>query len=205
MARDADEVVSVFAGKADLDNGVAGLAVADTDNLSAVSRSESSERCLFGREERPDWRMRTGLSRRWSSRGTMERRRRASDETRHEALADLTGRGVGYDNPASQAVHEDHIDGLGCPALADGRHRENSVTHVAVEAHPARRAARAGPGLGGAHPGRAPLTQAAWSPETSWMTRLRTWDKSAPSPTSTWEPTPSPSRTRPSRTCSVPM
>ena len=49
-------------------------------------------------------------------------------------------------------MHEDHIDGLGRPALVHGRHREHSVAHVAIEPHPASRTTRAGPGLGGAHP-----------------------------------------------------
>ncbi len=41
--------------------------------------------------------------------------------------------------------------------------------------------------------------------ESSWMTCWRTRLRSAPSLTSTWAATPSPSRIRPSRMCSVPM
>ena len=44
-----------------------------------------------------------------------------------------------------------------------------------------------------------------WKPESSWMTCWRTRLRSAPSLTSTWAATPSPSRIRPSRMCSVPM
>ena len=40
---------------------------------------------------------------------------------------------------------------------------------------------------------------------TSWSTRARTVGRLEPSLTSTWQPTPSPSRTRPRRMCSVPM
>ena len=44
-----------------------------------------------------------------------------------------------------------------------------------------------------------------WKPESSWMTCWRTRLRSAPSFCSTWAATPSPSRIRPSRMCSVPM
>ena len=44
-----------------------------------------------------------------------------------------------------------------------------------------------------------------WKPESSWMTVWRTLFRSAPSLTSTCAATPSPSRMRPSRMCSVPM
>ena len=43
------------------------------------------------------------------------------------------------------------------------------------------------------------------SPERSWMTCWRTRGRSAPRLCSTWAATPSPSRTRPSSMCSVPM
>ena len=43
------------------------------------------------------------------------------------------------------------------------------------------------------------------NPDRSWITCWRTRDKSAPSLTSTWAATPSPSRIRPRRMCSVPM
>ena len=44
-----------------------------------------------------------------------------------------------------------------------------------------------------------------WEPASSWITCWRILPGSAPSLTSTWTATPSPSRSRPSRMCSVPM
>ena len=44
-----------------------------------------------------------------------------------------------------------------------------------------------------------------WKPDSSWITCWRTRLRSAPSFCSTWAATPSPSRIRPSRMCSVPM
>ena len=57
-------------------------------------------------------------------------------------------------------------------------------------------AARRGPGGG---------RLLALEPDSSWMTCWRTRLRSAPSFCSTWAATPSPSRIRPSRMCSVPM
>ena len=51
----------------------------------------------------------------------------------------------------------------------------------------------------------APVCSLPWKPLSSWMTCCRTRLRSAPSFCSTWAATPSPSRIRPSRMCSVPM
>ena len=56
-----------------------------------------------------------------------------------------------------------------------------------------------------AAPWLAPTDSLPWLPDMSWMTCWRTRPRSAPRLTSTVAATPSPSRTRPSSMCSVPM
>ena len=102
-------------------------------------------------------------------------------------------------DPLGLAVATDHRVELLCPGEL-GEVAAELVEHERPDWAGLAALAGGGAGLLAGPPGpRAP------EPDSSWMTCWRTRLRSAPSLTSTWAATPSPSRMRPRRMCSVPM